>query len=368
MTDPGRFRAQLDPDTRFLRLETPFPLECGERLEEVEVAYRTWGDPANARRHAVLVCHALTGSADVDRWWRDVVGPGRALDPSRDFILAQATLGSCYGTTGPTSLRPSRAGAPRRPWGADFPPITIRDQVRLQLEVALRLGLERIQLVVGGSLGGMQALEWAVLGSGMVESVAAISAPARHGPWALAFSELGRQALALDPKLRDGNYDAEDPPCAGLELARQIAMISYRSPESFELRFGRRREKGIWAVSSWLHFHGERLSDRFDANAYRTLLDAMDSHDLARGRGELATVLSRVSLPIWIVATRSDQLYPPEELEALARMLPRSRLFRLRSPHGHDAFLIEQDTISRGLLEFRRAIAGVAKIPQEVVS
>jgi homoserine O-acetyltransferase len=344
----------ISPETRFLRLERPFELESGARLSGVEIAWRTWGELAPSRDNAVVVCHALTGSADVDRWWSGVVGPGRAIDPERDFVIAAAALGSCYGTTGPTSLRPATSARPAARWGPDFPAITVRDQVRLGVELVDRLGVERIRLVAGGSLGGMQALEWALCDPHRVEAVAAISAPARHDAWAIALSALGRAALELDPKFRGGAYSEPDPPAAGLELARRIAMVGYRSPENFAARFGRERAGGAFAVEGWLAHHGRRLAERFDANAYLALLEAMDSHDLARGRGSLAEAAARIAVPVLVVASSSDVLYPPAESYELASLLPDAELVTLANPHGHDAFLIEQAALDRVLAAFRR--------------
>ena len=215
-----------------------FSLESGAELRDLTVAYRTWGELAPSRDNAVVVCHALTGSADVDSWWGGLLGSGRALDPGRDFVVCSNVLGSCYGTTGPAS--PRRSGGER--WGADFPAVTIRDLVRLQGELLAALGVERIRLVVGGSLGGMQALEWALLFPERVESVAAIATNARHSPWQVAWSEAQRLAIAADPRFRGGRYAPADPPVAGLAAARAMAMVSYRARGGFEERFARRRE------------------------------------------------------------------------------------------------------------------------------
>lgn len=358
---PTDYHRWISPETRFLALERPFELESGERLRGVEIAFRTWGELAPERDNAVVVCHALTGSADVDRWWSGVVGPGRAIDPERDFVIAAAALGSCYGTTGPTSLRPATSARPAARWGPDFPAITVRDQVRLAVELVDRLGVERIRLVAGGSLGGMQALEWALLAPERVGAVAAISAPARHDAWAIALSALGRAALELDPKFRGGAYSDDDPPEAGLELARRIAMLGYRSPENFAARFGRERRSRSFAVDDWLAHHGRRLSSRFDANAYLALLGAMDSHDLARDRGSLAEAAARIAVPVLVVASSSDVLYPPVESYELASLLPDVELVTLANPHGHDAFLIEQAALERTLAAFRRDRAAAGR-------
>ena len=358
----------ISPETRFLRLPGSFLLDSGDRLREVEIAYRTWGTLSSGRDNAVVVCHALTGSADVDRWWGRLLGSGRALDPEADFVIAANLLGSCYGTTGPTSSRApagsagsggpgSSAGSSSPAWAGDFPAITVRDQVRLQQRLLDALAVERIRLVLGGSLGGMVALEWALLDPARVEALAVLSAPARHGPWGIALSELGRRALALDPKFRGGHYAVDDPPAAGLALARAIAMTSYRSRPGFEQRFGRDRREGRFEVARYLEHQGRKLAERFDANSYLALLGAMDSHDVARRRGSLESVLRGLELPVLVVSSSTDVLYPMAEQLELATLLPRADYVELASAHGHDAFLIEQEAVNRTVSAFRRRIA-----------
>ena len=359
------FHLHISPETRFLRLPGSFVLDSGERLRGVEIAYRTWGTLSAARDNAVVVCHALTGSADVDRWWAGLLGGGRALDPEVDFVIAANLLGSCYGTTGPLS---PRAGAgPRSPdgsrWAGDFPAITVRDQVRLQQRLLDALAVARVRLVVGGSLGGMQALEWGVLDRGRVESLAVLSAPARHGPWGIALSELARRALTLDPKFRGGHYPEDDPPTSGLALARAIAMTSYRSRPGFEQRFGRDRRDGSFEVARYLEHQGRRLVERFDANSYLALLGAMDSHDLARDRGSLESVLRGLDLPVLVLGSSTDVLYPVEEQLELATLLPAAEYVELASAHGHDAFLIEQEAVNRIVLEWRRCQHAARGLP-----
>lgn len=360
----------ISPETRFLRLAGSLPLASGDRLGGLEVAYRTWGTLAPARDNAVVVCHALTGSADVDRWWSGLLGPGRALDPERDFVIAANLLGSCYGTTGPLSPRPSPDGAPSR-WGAAFPAITVRDQARLYNRLLDALGIERVRLVLGGSLGGMVALEMVALetdGSreaGRFERLALFSAPVRHGPWGIALSELGRRAIELDPKYRGGAYPPEDPPAAGLALARALAMTSYRSRPGFEQRFGRRVRDGRFEVARYLEHQGRKLVSRFDANSYLTLLRAMDGHDLARGGESAASVARRLTLPALVVASSTDVLYPPEDQLELATYLPRAEYVEIGSVHGHDAFLVEQETVERIVRDFRqRTERGESEAPR----
>ena len=336
-----------------LELPGPFVLESGARLPALRVAYRTWGELDEHGGNAVLVCHALTGSADVDRWWGPLLGPDRALDPERDFVVCSNVLGGCYGTTGPTSLRPDA-----RPWAAAFPDVSVRDIVRVQAALLESIGVKRLRLVVGGSLGGMQVLEWALLYPGRVAAIAPIAISARHSAWAIAVSEAQRQAIAADTRWRGGHYPAEDPPSAGLAAARMVAMCSYRSRASLEPRFGRDRSgDGRFAVESWLHHHGGALVDRFDANTYVTLTRAMDTHDVGRDRGGWREALATVKAPALVLSIDSDVLYPPVEQEELAAALPDARLVPLRSPHGHDAFLIEAETVGALLKDFRASLA-----------
>lgn len=345
------YLTHVSRETRFVQLERPLVLECGAALPGVEVAYRTWGRLAPTADNAVLVCHALTGSADVDAWWGRLLGGGRALDTDRDFVVCSNVLGSCYGTTGPASRRPGQ----RRRWGPDFPPVTVRDMVRLQAHLLDVLGVHRVRLVIGGSLGGMQALEWAATYPDRVDALVAIAAPGRHSAWAIGLGEAQRAAIAADPLWEDGRYRASTPPAAGLAAARMVAMCTYRSWESLGRRFGRTVHGGEYAVARYLRRHGDALVERFDANCYVTLTRAMDSHDLGRGRGDYLEVVRRIRQPALIVAIDSDALYPPEEQWELAEHLPAARLAWLHSPHGHDAFLIETDALAALVTQFRKA-------------
>ena len=330
-------------EQKIYELAEPLELESGERLSGVRVAYRTWGSPSE---DALLVCHALTGSADAASWWAGLFGPGRALDPARDFIVCSNVLGSCYGTTGPASLR-----------GADFPAITIRDVVRVQHALVRGLGVRRLKLVLGGSLGGMQVLEWALLFPEMVEAIAPIAVSSRHSAWCIGLSEAQRQALYADPLWQGGRYAPEAPPAAGLAAARAVAMCTYRSRGSFEERFGRRLESpGVFHVERYLRHQGTKLAGRFDAHSYVTLTRAMDSHDVGRGRGGSENALRSVRQPALVVGIDSDVLYPPEEQRELAAGLGGARLRWLRSPHGHDAFLIETEALNRLLVDFRASL------------
>jgi homoserine O-acetyltransferase len=350
----------LSRETKRLVIDQPFLLESGAILPHLAIAYRSWGTLAPEADNAIIVCHALTGSADADLWWAPLFGAGRALDPAHDFIVCSNALGGCYGSTGPISKAPDA-----RPWGARFPALTIRDQVRAQIALADELGIRRIRLVLGGSMGGLQALEWALLDRERVQSVATIAASGRHSAWCAVWSEAQRLALTADPKYRDGHYAPDDPPRAGLAAARAVAMITYRSPQSLGKRFGRATGDEVFgrraqapndlAVSGWLRHHGQTLVDRFDANSYRRLLDAMDTHDLARGRGDYETVLRSIEQPVLVGSLSSDALYVPAEQHELARLIPGARLVEIDTAHGHDGFLIDAQAFHPELLAFKHS-------------
>ncbi len=342
--------AYISPQTRYHELRAPFALECGARLGGVRIAYRTWGELADDGGNAVVVCHALTGSADVDRWWPALLGPGKALDPGTDFIVCSNVLGGCYGTIGPTSLRP---GTDQR-YGPEFPPVTVRDMVRLQMALLDELGVRRIKLVIGGSLGAMQVLEWALLDPDRVQAIAPIAVGGRHSAWCIAISEVQRQAIYADALWQGGRYEPARPPSAGLAAARTVAMTSYRSRASFERRFGRaRRLAGEFTIEAYLRHHGEKLVERFDANTYVGLTRAMDSHDVARNRGRYEDVLRSIRQPALVVGVDSDVLYPTVEQVELAALLPNATLRELHSDNGHDAFLVDAEALEPIVRSFR---------------
>lgn len=351
----------LSDQTRLFQMGGDFALESGETLPGAQIAFRTWGQLSARADNAVIVCHALTGSADADEWWAPLFGKGRALDPTTQFIVCSNVLGGCYGSAGPTTLAPDG-----RPWGARFPRLTIRDQVRAQIALADALGIRRIRFVIGGSMGGLQALEWALLDPQRVGAVVTIAASAAHSPWCVAWSEAQRLALAADPKYRDGHYDPSDPPLAGLAAARAMAMVGYRSPAALGRRFGRSAAADVFgaraadpaalAVQGWVRHHGDSLTRRFDAHSYRVLLDAMDSHDIGRGRGGCRLALEQISQPVLVGSVPSDALYVPEDQLALVSQLARASLIAIDSEHGHDGFLIDagrfEPAIRRFLAEF----------------
>lgn len=351
----------------------PFALEGGGCLEQVTVAYETWGELDAEGSNAVLVCHALTGDAHAagpsgpgqrsEGWWNDVVGPGLAIDTEQYYVVCANVLGGCQGTTGPASPHP----ADGRPYGSRFPVVSVRDMVRTQALLADELGVERWLAVVGGSMGGMQALEWAVMYPHRVASLVSLASTAAASPLQIGWSEVGRLAVVQDPRWQGGDYydaPAGEGPHDGLMLARRIAQIHYRSDQSFEQRFGRSTVDrfdtfGLWdrfQIESYLDYHGQKLARRFDANSYLILNKAMDLHDVGRGRGGVGAALRRVTAPTLIASIDSDALYTPRQQTELREGLEAAgvpvEFHMIRSDHGHDGFLIEDDQLTPMLSGF----------------
>ena len=333
----------ISEKTHYFDSKEPFTTELGGLLPSVRVAYRTWGTLNSRKDNVVLICQALTGSADADAWWDGMFSRGGAFDESTDFIICTNVLGSCYGTTGPISVNPLTGSH----YGPAFPLITIRDMVHVQRLLLAGLGIERVKLVVGASLGGMQVLEWGFLYPDVVQALMPMGASGRHSSWCIGQSEAQRQAIYADRDWNDGWYQEGHPPGKGLAAARMMAMCTYRSFENFQSRFGREVQEGsTFKVESYLRHQGRKLVERFDANTYITLTKAMDLHDLSRGRGEYEEVLRSFTLPVEILSINSDILYPKEEQEELARLIPNSSILYLDEPYGHDAFLIDVETVS----------------------
>lgn len=346
-----------------LRLHTPataLVLESGEQIAQPTIGFHTWGR-LNARRDNVIwVCHALTASSDVASWWSALFGPGKALDPQRHFIVCANVLGSCYGSVGPASPR-----GDGRTWGKDFPAVSVADIVSHQQLLFEHLGLRGIELVIGGSMGGFQALEWARREPNRVQRVALVASSWRQPADAVALAELQSSIVRLDPEFADGRYAADAGPQQGLALARQLGHHSYRSGEEFDRRFGRqRREDGRLQVLSYLDYQGSKLVRRFDANSYLRLNTAMNEFDLAANLPP-ASALGAIKTPTLVVAINSDRLYPPREQAELARLLPHAQLLRIDSTRGHDGFLADADSFEPALRDFlsRSVAATPLRIP-----
>ena len=358
-----RQRKFFSRDTKYFEMPDSLRLESGITISNVKIAYRTWGELNAERSNGVLVCHALTGSADADEWWKGLIGSGCALDPTHDFIVCSNLLGGCYGTTGPLSSIPAGSGK----YGGEFPAVTVRDMVRAQKNLLDHLGVRELQLVIGPSLGGMQALEWALMYPEQVRAIAPVGVSGKHSAWCIGTTEAQRQAIYADPNWADGKYTDDAPPEKGLATARMMAMLSYRSWESLDERFGRTSDSdGTFQIASYLRYQGEKLHGRFDAVSYVRLTEAMNSHDISRGRGDYESVLAAMRVPALIVSVSSDSLYPPREQEELVRLMPRARYRTLESPHGHDGFLIEMEALGRIVRSFRSDVrSGERPLPRD---
>ncbi len=328
-----------------------FVTEAGAELFQPQVAYRTWGTLNAQGSNAVLVAHALTGSADADQWWHGLFHESGVLDLQRQFVICSNVLGGCYGSTGPSSLNPLTGVS----YSGDFPKITIRDIVRLQQALLTELGVTSIESGLGGSLGAKQILEWALMDD-RLRSMVIIGTDAAHSAWAIGISESQRQAIYSDPDWMEGYYHRYDRfPSRGLSTARMIGMITYRSAHSFQERFGRLPQPGqedLFKVQSYLRYQGQKLVNRFDALTYVRLTQAMDSHDLGRGRGSVEQALASIRIPSLIVGIDSDLLYPTVEQQFMAAHIPGAQYAEIHSPDGHDAFLIEFDQMDQLLRSF----------------
>ncbi len=332
----------LDPHTIIYKDTTAFVTESGFEFPELEIAYKTWGTPNSDMSNVVVVFHALTGHASADNWLTGFFGKGKLLDPDEHYIICSNVLGSCYGTTGPLSINPKTG----KRYAGNFPEVTIRDMVRVQQRLLDHLGVARIRFAIGASMGGMQALEFGIMDN-RLEKLILIAMGKAHSAWAIGIGEAQRKALASDPKWQDGHYQLDDPPADGLAAARMMGMITYRSAASFEKRFGRKpqKDKPCYQVESYLQYQGEKLVERFDAVTYMRLSQAMDSHDVSRGRESFEDVLAGLAIPVLVVGISSDVLYPVHEQKELAALLKNGRYAELVSDNGHDAFLIEFEAI-----------------------
>jgi homoserine O-acetyltransferase/O-succinyltransferase len=346
-------------------------LDSGTRLSPVEVAYETYGELNAAKSNAILVLHAFSGdahaagiSAEGGRtgWWDNMIGPGKAFDTDKYFVICSNILGGCMGTTGPSSINP-QTGCP---YAMQFPVITIGDMVRLQKMLIDHLGISRLLAVSGGSMGGMQALEWAVAYPDAVAAAIPIATTARHSAQQIAFNEVGRQAIMADPDWNEGSYYGRKLPARGLAVARMVGHITYMSDDSMREKFGRRmrNQSPTWnfevdfEVESYLRYRGSQFVDRFDANSYLYITKAMDYFDLAQGRAPtLAATIECVRARVLAISFTSDWLYPSyQSLEIVSALRGRNKdvaYCELASNYGHDAFLVdiaEQTELVRGFL------------------
>lgn len=378
MESKEEVNSESDCRTKILEFNEQFQCEFGVVLPKVTVAYETYGTLNADRNNAVLVCHALSGDAHASDyyqkenvpgkvtahghkgWWNGLIGEGKAFDPAKHFVICSNILGSCYGTSGPTSINPVTG----KKYAMDFPIITVRDMVKLQHKLIEYLGVKKLRVVTGGSLGGMQVLEWAIMYPELVESIIPIATAVKHSAWCIGLNEIARKAILDDPAYNNGNY--KEQPRAGLSTARMIAMVSYRSAASFQQKFGRevienkfstaKTCEELYQVESYLYYQGEKFVDRFDANTYFYITRALDSHDVTRNRGKMNEVLGSIKAKTLCMGISSDILYPVEEQKEIASLIPGSEYFEIVSIAGHDAFLIEFDQMDAVIKNFMSEI------------
>lgn len=347
----------------------PLTTEARAEIPHVRMAYETFGEQNADASNVILVFHALTGDSHLvgdagrghatDGWWAEIVGPGKALDTDQYQVIAPNVLGGCQGTTGPASLAPDG-----HEWGGRFPYLTIRDQVLATEMLRNHLGIEQFAAVVGGSMGGMHALEYAIMYPGRLERLAVIAAPPVLTADQIGFNLVQLEAIRSDPYYRQGNYyDSPDGmgPHNGLATARRMALLNYRSKDELNARFGRSWQSarsplgngGRFAVESYLDFHGNKFTRRFDAGSYLTLVEAMNSHDVGRGRGGVEATLNEIEIPTLILGITTDRLFSLEGQEEIAKQVPGNIDGNvpaiIDSPYGHDAFLIEFDEVGEHL-------------------
>ena len=356
--------------TRFAEFDTELPLESGRVLGPLTLAFETYGTLNAARSNAVWVAHAWTGDAhaagrhsDDDRkpgWWDDMIGPGKVIDTDRYFVVCSNVIGSCYGSTGPTSINP-RTG---KPYNLTFPVIMVRDMVRAQQLLREQLGIQRVLAVIGGSMGAMQALEWGIHYPEHTGAVIPIAGTGSPSPMAIALNALARQAIFNDPMWKKGSYRPEHPPADGLALARAVGHISFLSDASMQLKFGRRFSArdgifdffGKFEIERYLDHNGRNFVDRFDTNSFLYLAKALDLYDVAWGFDGLDEALSQLVCPSLWFAFTSDWLYPPAQTEELVGILQRMarpvEYHLVDSDYGHDSFLVEPEKFTFRISDF----------------
>jgi len=353
--------------------DEPFCLESGATLSPVTIAYETYGRLNADRSNAVLICHALSGSGhaagyhaptdDKPGWWDDCIGPGKAFDTDRFFVICSNVIGSCYGSTGPMDINPETG----EPYGLHFPVVTIGDMVRAQIHLIDSLGIDKLLAVAGGSMGGLQVLEWSARHPHRVHSAIPLATTAHHSPMLIAFSEVGRQAIYADPYWNDGDYYLTDKkPDAGLAVARMVGHITYLSEQSMHQKFGRRLQnlerygyefETEFQIESYLKYNGNSFTQRFDANSYLYVTKAMDYFDLSQPTGSVAAAFAdSIQIKFLVVSFTSDWLYPSYHSKELVSALTAAgadvTYLDIKSSWGHDAFLLEVETMTNLLGSF----------------
>lgn len=365
----------------FAHSPSELELESGEKFGPITLAYETYGKLNSEKSNAILIHHALTGDAhaagfhpgDKDPgWWDNMIGPGKAFDTEHYFIICSNVLGGCKGSTGPASINPVTG----RPYGLQFPVITIKDMVNAQRHLIDYLGIDKLLAVVGGSMGGMQALQWVVSYPDRVQSAIPVATTANHSPQQIAFNEVGRQAIMADPNWNEGDYYGKDLPAKGLSVARMVGHITYMSDVSMSEKFGRKfkntkqpfKFSPEFEVEGYLQYRGDNFIKRFDPNSYLYITKAIDYFDLSNGTG-LREVFKGITAPFLIIAFKSDWLYPAYQSQEIARACKLAGIdaiyCELNSNYGHDAFLVEVDEQAHLIKYFLKRVAGNLKVIDE---
>ncbi|RYE23271.1 MAG: homoserine O-acetyltransferase [Sphingobacteriaceae bacterium] len=325
----------------------PFKLESGKQLRQLEIGYHTFGSLNEKRDNVIWVCHALTANSDVLDWWPGLFGEKALFNPGEHFIVCANILGSNYGTTNPLSVNPKNDEA----YYLSFPEFTIRDVVKVHQLLATYLQIEKIEILIGGSLGGQQAVEWAISEPEKMNSLIILASNARHSPWGIAFNESQRLCLTADPTFYQSQPNGGN---AGLKAARSIALLSYRSYQTYAVTQAEDdlQKKDSFNASSYQNYQGQKLVNRFNAYSYWYLTKVMDSHNVARNRNSFENALGRIKAKTLVIAIASDVLFPPEEQRFLARNIPGSSFAQVESLFGHDGFLIETEALSKIIQSF----------------
>lgn len=336
--------------SQFCYIDRPLQLECGESLPSLTIAYDTFGTLSPEKDNVIWVMHGLTANSDVADWWPHTVEKGKFLDPEKYFIVCANVLGSCYGTTGPSSINPATG----KPWCGDFPKVTIRDMVKCHQILADYLGIKKIHEMIGVSLGGFQAIEWMVTDPDIAENVMFCATDSSCSPWLAAFNKTMYMAIESDPTYGENRLDAARK---GLSTARAMALISYRGPFAYNMS---QRDSDdnpdpfFHRVQTYQEYQGKKLCNRFDVYSYVRICESGDSHNVGRGRGGISNALKRIKANTLVIGISSDILFPPECLKELSEAIPGSILRVMESDFAHDGFLIEHEKLNTIMQEWRQ--------------
>ncbi len=343
-------------------------LDLGEKLGPITLAYETWGKLNEQNSNAILIVHALSGdshAAGADGWWENLIGPGKGIDTDKYFVICSNVIGGCRGSTGPSSMNPKTG----EPYGTDFPIITIGDMVNAQKRLIDRFGIEKLVSVIGGSMGGMQVLQWMVAYPDTIRSAIPIATTLKHTPQQIAFNEVSRQAIMADPDWKNGHYYGSAVPAKGLAVARMIGHITYMSDASMAEKFGRRlrpdkepfKFSAEFEVEGYLHYRGDNFVKRFDANSYLYITKAIDYFNLLNGNKKLASIFAGLKAKVLVISFKSDWLYPTYQSQEIVKACKLSGVdttyCEINSTYGHDSFLLETEQETQLIKHFLNTVS-----------